>query len=83
VKLPSPKEVAGWSGEQFAKVLRHDQKCREYNQHFRQLLHVGFKVAAALGDRYINALQRFEDVVARNVSENIFDRHLRPVFIGK
>ncbi|HEV8290603.1 MAG TPA: tagaturonate epimerase family protein, partial [Tepidisphaeraceae bacterium] len=82
-KLPSPGEVAGWSGEQFAKALRHDQKCREYNPHFRQLLHVGFKVAAALGDRYIDAVRRYEDVVAKNVSENIFDRHLRTVFIGK
>jgi hypothetical protein len=82
-KLPSPNEVSGWSGEQFARTLRHDQKSREYNQHFRQLLHVGFKVAAALGDRYIDALRRNEDVVAKNVSENIFDRHLRPVFIGK
>src|SRR5687767_14787642 len=58
-KLPSVDQVRRWTGEQFAKALRHDQKCREYNQHFRQLLHVGFKVAAAMGDRYINALQRY------------------------
>jgi hypothetical protein len=82
-KLPAPKEVGGWSGEQFAKALCHDQKCREYNPHFRQLLHVGFKVAAALGDRYIDTLRRSEDVVAKNVSDNIFERHLRPIFIGK
>jgi tagaturonate epimerase len=36
-----------------------------------------------MGERYINALSRYEDVVAKNVGENIFDRHLRPVFIGK
>jgi hypothetical protein len=82
-KLPAVDQVRRWSGEQFAKALRHDQKCPGYNQHFRQLLHVGFKVAAALSDRYISALRRNEDVVARNVSENIFDRHLRPVFIRK
>jgi hypothetical protein len=82
-KLPAVKDVKGWSGEQFAKALRHDQKCREYNPHFRQLLHVGFKVAAGLGEQYIDALRRNEAVVAKNVSENIFDRHLRPVFIGK
>lgn len=82
-KLPQPAEVARWRGEQFAGALRHDQKSREYNQHFRQLLHVGFKVAAAMGERYIDALRANEGIVARNVSENIFDRHLRPVFIGK
>ena len=82
-KLPQPNEVARWSGEQFAQALRHDQKSRDYNPHFRQLLHVGFKVAAALGDRYIDALRQNEDVVAKNVSENIFERHLRPIFMGK
>ncbi len=82
-KLPAPNEVKIWSGDQFAKALRHDQKCRDYNPHFRQLLHVGFKVAAGLGDRYIDALRQNEGIVAKNVSENIFDRHLRPVFIGK
>jgi len=82
-KLPSAKEVAGWSGEQYARALRHDQKCREYNPHFRQLLHVGFKVAAAMGSRYTEALKKYEDVVGRNVSENILERHLRPVFVGK
>jgi hypothetical protein len=82
-KLPSPKDVEAWSGEQFARALRHDQKSREYNSHFRQLLHVGFKVAAAMGERYIDALRANEGIVAKNVSENIFDRHLRPVFIGK
>ena len=82
-KLPAVKDVKGWTGGQFAKALRHDQKCRDYNPHFRQLLHVGFKVAAGLGGRYIDALRRNEAVVAKNVSENILDRHLRPVFIGK
>ena len=82
-KLPQPSEVARWSGQQFAQALRHDPKSRDYNPHFRQLLHVGFKVAAALGDRYIDALRQNEDVVAKNVSENILERHLRPVFMGK
>ena len=82
-KLPTPAKVKAWSGDQFAKALRHDQKCRDYNSHFRQLLHVGFKVAAGLGDRYIEALRQNEGIVAKNVSENVFDRHLRPVFIGK
>jgi hypothetical protein len=80
-RLPSIREVAGWAGEQYAGALRHDQSNPHYNPHFRQLLHVGFKVAAQMGERYTDALKRFEGVVAANVTQNIFDRHLRRVFI--
>jgi hypothetical protein len=44
---------------------------------------VGFKVAAQLGTRYTDALKKFEAVVAKNVTENTFDRHLKRVFIGE
>ena len=53
-----------------------------YNPSFRQLLHVGFKVAAKMGDRYLKALEENEEVVARNVTTNLFDRHIKPVFLG-
>ena len=79
--LPSPVQVSTWTGEQFAAALRHDQGNKHYNPSFRQLLHVGFKVAAQMGDRYTNALEKFAPVIAWNVTENLFDRHLRRVFI--
>ena len=82
VKLPAPEEVDGWTSEQFVSALRHDQSKPAYNASFRQLLHVGFKVAAKMGDRYLKALEANEDVVARNVTTNLFDRHIRPVFLG-
>lgn len=82
-KLPTAAEVANWSGEQYANALRHDQSREQYNLHFRQLLHVGFKVAAQMGDRYTDALKKYEAVVAANVTENIYDRHLKRVFIGE
>lgn len=81
-KLPTPGEVSRWTGAQFAGALRHDQRCRGYNLHFRQLLHVGYKVAAEMGPRYLNALEKYETAIAPNVTENIFARHLKPVFIG-
>ena len=49
---------------------------------FRQLLHVGFKIAAKLGPKYINALEANEDVIAKNVTENLYKRHIKPVFLG-
>jgi hypothetical protein len=81
-KLPPIQEVVRWSGEHYAQTLRHDQACPHYNPHFRQLLHVGYKVAAQMGERYTDALRANEAVVAKNVTENIFDRHLKRVFIG-
>jgi hypothetical protein len=80
-KLPTPEQVASWTGEQFASALRHDPSNKQYNPSFRQLLHVGFKVAAQMGERYTNALKQFEPTIAKNVTENTFDRHLKRIFI--
>ena len=81
-KLPTPEEVDRWSSEQFTSALRHDQKNPTYNPSFRQLLHVGFKVAAKMGDRYTKELDEHEDVIAKNVTTNLWDRHIKPVFLG-
>jgi hypothetical protein len=81
-ELPSPQEVNNWTSKQFTAALRHDQSNPAYNQSFRQLLHVGFKVAARLGDRYLHALEANETTVAKNVTENLFERHIKPVFLG-
>ena len=81
--LPAPEEVNTWTSDQFTGALRHDQKNPAYNQSFRQLLHVGFKVAAKMGPRYLEALEANEDVVAKNVTTNLFERHIKPVFLGQ
>jgi hypothetical protein len=81
-KLPTAAEVNGWTSEQYTSALRHDQSNPQYNPSFRQLLHVGFKIAAKMGDRYLKMLEANEDVVAKNVTTNLFDRHIKPVFLG-
>lgn len=81
-KLPSAETVNGWSSEQFVSALRHDQKNAGFNPNLRQLLHVGFKIAAKKGDRYLNALKKHEAFVSKNVTENLYDRHLKPLFVG-
>jgi hypothetical protein len=81
-KLPTPEEVAGWTSAQYTDALRHDQSNAAYNASFRQLLHVGFKVAAKMGDRYLKVLEANEAIVAKNVTTNLFERHIRPVFLG-
>lgn len=49
---------------------------------FRQLLHVGYKVAAEMGARYFAVLRHDEDIVAANVTQNIFERHMKPIFLA-
>lgn len=80
--LPTPETVSGWTSEQYVRALRHVEGDPQYNPDLRQLLHVGFKVAAKMGNRYIDALEANEEVVARNVTTNLFDRHIKHLFLG-
>jgi tagaturonate epimerase len=82
-RLPSADEVRTWSSEQYTSALRHVEDAPAYNDSVRQLLHVGFKIAAKMGPRYIDLLEANEPVIARNVTENLFDRHIAPVFLGR
>lgn len=80
-QLPSPEEVDSWTGEKFAATLRHDQGNPEFDLQFRQLLHCGYKVAAELGSEFTDALLTYEDVIGAQVKENLYERHIRPLFI--
>ncbi|MHC4241653.1 MAG: tagaturonate epimerase family protein [Planctomycetota bacterium] len=80
-KLPSAQEVEKWNGERFASALRHEQSCEHFNPDLRQLLHVAYKVAAEMGTHFYDALDKYEDVIAQNVTENIYARHINPLFL--
>ncbi len=79
-RLPAADDVDSWDGAHFATVMRHDQSNANYNSDLRQLLHVGYKVAAELGVRYHEVLDDHRDVVAHHVRENLLDRHIKVVF---
>ena len=81
-RLPSPLEVQRWSSEQYTSALRHVPRATAYNSSLRQLLHVGFKVAAKMGHRYLELLEANEPVISRNVIQNLYERHIVPVFLG-
>jgi len=82
-KLPTSDAVASWTSQQFVDALRHDQRCPGFNPHLRQLIHVGYKIAAELGDRYLGMLKTCEATIAKNVTENLYERHLKPLFLEK
>ncbi len=81
-KLPAVDEVNDWSGDQYANALRHVQEHPEFNQHFRQLLHIAFKLAAKEGARYTDLLKANAEVVGKNVTENLYDRHFKRLFVA-
>ena len=81
-KLPTAEKVAGWSGDQYANALRHVQEHPEFNQHLRQLLHIAFKLAAKEGARYTDLLKANSEVVGKNVTENLYERHFKRLFVA-
>jgi hypothetical protein len=81
-RLPAPDQVRHWTSEQFAGALRHDQSNPLFNPNLRQLLHIGYKIAAQMGTRYTDLLEASEASISRNVTQNLFDRHIVPVFLG-
>ncbi|HJZ59423.1 MAG TPA: tagaturonate epimerase family protein, partial [Gemmataceae bacterium] len=81
-KLPAANVVDRWTSEQFVSALRHDPKNPAFNPSLRQLVHVGFKIAAQMGDRYLTMLEACEPTIAKNVTGNLYDRHLKPLFVG-
>ena len=81
-KLPAPSVVNKWDSAELVMALKHDPSCPRYSTSFRQLVHIGFKVAAEMGDRFTNALDKSAAVIYEGVRENIYERHLRPIFLG-
>ncbi len=79
-ELPSPEKAGQWTSDQFVAALEHDQSNPAYNRSFRQLLHCAYKVAAERGEEFTDALRQHEHVIAPRVTENLFERHLKPLF---
>jgi tagaturonate epimerase len=82
-KLPSPATVAGWNEEQYTGAMRHDATNPAYDKGVRQLLHVGFKIAAKMGNRYLDMLDTCEESISRNVTFNLYNRHIYPLLVAK
>ena len=80
-RLPPADQVDRWDGPTFAAALRHDRACASFNPHLRQLLHLSYKIAAEMGPQFLAALDKHADAIAPHVTENLYDRHIRPLFL--
>ncbi|MDA8125170.1 MAG: tagaturonate epimerase family protein [Deltaproteobacteria bacterium] len=81
-KLPSPDEVDRWDGPALVAAVRHVQTDQRFNPMMRQLFHVGFAVVASMGQRFYEAVEKHKAAVSRNVTVNLWERHIVPLFIG-
>jgi len=79
-RLPEPVEVHFWNRRRFVATLRHDQSCKHYNPDVRQLLHISYKLAAEVRQYYLDALRKYEAVIAPHVTANLYERHIKRVF---
>lgn len=81
-QLPSPATVSSWSSEEFLQALRHQSLCKSYNPHMRQLMHLGFKIAAEMGKEMAALREQCRAAIEENVTTNLYSRHIRPLFLG-
>ena len=82
-RLPSTETVKNWNAEKFVNALRHVPGHNEYNPHFRQLMHVSYKIAAQMGTEFTDVLKKYENTIASEVTENIFEGHIKRLFFQK
>ncbi|MCK9588037.1 MAG: tagaturonate epimerase family protein [Terrimicrobiaceae bacterium] len=80
-ELPVPATVSGWNGEALAAALTHEPSDPRFNSSLRQLVHISFKVAAEMGPAYLDAIDAAHDTIANCVTNNLYDRHLGPLFM--
>lgn len=81
-RLSTPADVDRWDGPTLAAAIRHVKSDRRFNPNMRQLVHVAYRVAARMGPRYLEALAKNEASISPNVTANLWERHLKPLFIG-
>lgn len=79
-RLPEPRVFAAWSSAEVVAAIRHDRTCPAFDPNIRQLLHVGFKIAAKMGETYLRLLDEYEPLVSKNVADNILTRHIQPLW---
>lgn len=81
-RLASPMDVERWTPEQFVARIIHDPSCADFNSDMRQLMHVAFRIAAEFGEEFRSTLDAALGAVGRRVTDNLFERHIRPLFLG-
>ncbi len=81
-KLPLVEELKKKGSKEMAKALRHDKSCKNFNPHLRQLIHCAYKIAAENNKTFSFLLDKHRVEIEKNVTFNLYEKHLKPLFIG-
>ncbi len=81
--LPSPEEFSGWSANTIVEKIEHNRDNSNFDSQLRQFLHCSYKIAAEQGNKFIQLLQDNEDEIGGRVTNNLYERHICPLFLGK
>ncbi len=82
-RLPTVEQATQWTAQQWIEALRHQPKNPQFNPDLRQLLHIAYGLAAEQGATFFELLQTFRSSIEHHVTTNLFERHLKPLFVGK
>jgi len=81
-QLPYPEAFCEWTGQIIAAKLEHNPDSLEFDPQIRQFLHCSYKIAAEQGEDFIRHLQQNKNLVADRVTYNLYERHIKPLFVG-
>lgn|SRR5699024_930590 len=81
--LPSPEEFSGWSSKEIVNKLTHNPSHSDFDPQLRQFLHCSYKIAAEQGKTFIDLLHKYEHNIAPKVTNNLYQRHIKPLFMGE
>jgi len=78
--LPLPPDFNSWNSKKIAAALRHVPDNPAFNPNLRQLMHVAYKLAAETDLLYFELLDKYKEIIARQVQENLLNRHILRIF---
>ena len=80
--LPTPAQVDAFSAQEYVEALEHNQACPRFNIHFRQMVHISFRLAAEKQAQYLDLLKTNRASIETHVTNNLLKRHIEPLFLG-
>ena len=80
--LPTPNQVDSFTSQEYVETLEHNQACKRFNIHFRQMVHISFRLAAEKQSQYLALLNSNRSSIESHVTNKILKRHIEPLFLG-
>jgi hypothetical protein len=78
--LPAAEELGSWDAQKLVHTIEHNPGHKDYNKDVRQLLHVGYKIAAEQRELFDQLRKENISMLERRVTENIYQKHILRLF---